>query len=341
MLPYERTDSVVLWLLSVIFQVQPIDIVYNRDLFIAINLLSKLRLYSAYLSVVLLWATTPIAIKWSAMGAGFVFGAALRMAIGLGCILLFLLLTRNRIPFHWRATQTYLAVALQIFGAMMAVYWSSRFIPSGWMSVIFGLTPFMTALLAAAVLKEKSLGTGKLLSYMLGITGLAMMFSSAIELSEKAIQGMLGVLLAAFLHSVSAVWVKQIHAGLSAMTQVCGGLLFAMPAYLLSWYLIEDAQWPQAIPTQSLLAIVYLGVIATSFGFAMYYFVLTHMAATNVAMITIISPVLALFLGYFVDDEIITAKVVVGTAMILSALLFHQFIDRRRNRKLRQRKPGY
>ncbi len=288
-----------------------------------------MRVFLAYVSVILLWATTPLAIKWSAEGAGFVFGAASRMLIGFICVAMILLLRRQKLPFHAKARQTYLAVALQIFGAMMAVYWASRLIPSGWISVIFGLTPFITAFMAALVLNEKSLSIGKIASYLLGTGGLVMMFSSALELSPQAIAGMSGVLLAATLHAASAVWVKKIDAHLPAMTQVTGGLLFAMPLYLLSWYALEQGQLPASISWRAAAAILYLGIVATTFGFAMYYYVLIHLPATNVAFITIISPVMALYLGYSINHEPVTPKVMLGTALILSALLLHQFFDRR------------
>ncbi len=295
-----------------------------------------MRIFAAYISVILLWATTPLAIKWSAEGSSFVFGAASRMTIGIVCVFFILIFTRKRLPWHSRARQTYLAVSLQIFGAMMVVYWSSRFIPSGWVSVIFGLTPFITALMSAIFLKERSLGTSKILSYLLGIGGLVMMFSSAIELSNQAILGIAGVLTAAFLHSASAVWVKRIQAGLPAMIQVGGGLLFAMPMYLGSWYLFEEGSLPSSLSWQTISAIIYLGVIATTIGFSMYYYILTHLPATNVAMITIISPVLALLLGYFANGELLTVKVVTGTTMILLALFIHLFIDRYRQKKMVQ-----
>jgi drug/metabolite transporter (DMT)-like permease len=291
-----------------------------------------MRIAFAYISVILLWATTPLAIKWSAEGAGFVFGAASRMLIGLACVFLILLVRRQKLPFHTKARRTYLAVSLQIFGAMLAVYWASRLIPSGWISVIFGLTPFITALMAAWILKEKSLSTGKIFSYLLGTGGLALMFSSAMEFSQQAIAGMLGVLLAASLHAASAVWVKKINAQLPATKQVAGGLLFAMPLYLVCWYLLEDAHLPDHINWQAAAAIVYLGIVATTFGFAMYYYVLTHLPATKVAFITILSPVMALYLGYTVNHEVITRKVMIGTGLILTALLLHQFFDRRIHR---------
>lgn len=44
---------------------------------------------AAYLGVILIWATTPLGIKGSGEGVGFLIGAAGRMIIGLvACLLL-------------------------------------------------------------------------------------------------------------------------------------------------------------------------------------------------------------------------------------------------------------
>ena len=286
-----------------------------------------MRITLTYISVILLWATTPLAIKWSGQGPGFLFGVTARMAIGTVCILLVLALMRQRLAWHRKALLTYLAIALQIYGAMLTVYWAAQFIPSGWISVIFGLTPLMTALLAAIFLGERSLTLGKLLAYGLGIGGLVVMFGSALQLGHDAVLGIGGVLVSAFLQSISAVWVKRIAAKLPALSQVTGGLLLALPAYLLTWWLV-DGHWPVLLTPTSLAAIIYLGIIATSLGFVLYYYLLTHLPATRVALITLVSPLLALMLGHFMNHEPLTIKVVTGTLLILSALIVHTFFER-------------
>ena len=286
-----------------------------------------MRIVIAYISVILLWATTPLAIKWSGEGPGFIFGAASRMVIGLGCMLIMLLSLRRRLPWHSKARQTYCAVTLQIYGAMMAVYWAAQFIPSGWISVIFGLTPFITALLASLILGEQSLTLDKLLAYSLGLGGLAVMFSSALQLGNEAVIGIFGVLVAVFLQSFSAVWIKRIHAKLPAISQVTGGLLFAVPVYLLTWYL-ADGHWPRSLSPINLASIIYLGTIATTIGFALYYYVLTHLPATHVALITLVSPVLALLIGNRINHEPLTLRVAAGTSLIVTALIIHTFFYR-------------
>jgi len=287
-----------------------------------------MRIALAYISIILLWATTPLAIKWSGDGPGFIFGAGSRMAIGTACMLLLLLIRRKRLPSNRKAKQTYLAVAVQMYGAMLCVYWGAQFVPSGWVSVIFGLSPFLSAFFAAIWLKERSLSFGKVCSYFLGLSGLSMMFNSALQLNIQAVYGIIGVLSAVSLQTACAVWVKRINAKLPAITQVTGGLVFALPAYFLTWVIFADASWPQNLTNINIISIVYLGVIATTIGFVLYYYLLIHLSATTVGFIPLISPVLALYLGHTINNEIITLKIITGTALILSALIMHEFFDR-------------
>jgi drug/metabolite transporter (DMT)-like permease len=286
-----------------------------------------MRITLAYISVVLLWATTPLAIKWSGEGPGFLFAVTSRMAIGMVCILFILVVLRRSLAWHRKAKLTYLAVALQIYGSMIAVYWAAQFIPSGWISVIFGLAPLMTALMASLVLKENHLSFSKCCAYSLGIGGLYLMFGSALRLGESAALGIFGVLFSTLLQSVSAVWIKRIKAGLPALSQVAGGLGLALPAYLITWA-IADGQWPETLSTVNLAAIAYLGMIATTIGFFLYYYLLTHLSATRVALISLMTPVMALMLGHLVNREPLTEQTLTGTSLILAALVMHEMFDR-------------
>ncbi len=286
-----------------------------------------MKIFLAYFTVILLWATTPLAIKWSGEGPGFLFGVTSRILIGWLCMLLFLLLSRKKLLTHRKAIQTYMIVAVQMYGALLSVYWAAQFIPSGWLSVIFGLSPFVSALFAAIWLKERSLTWVKLIAYLFGLTGLAIMFSSALDLNQSAFFGIFGVLLAVSLQTGSAVWVKRISAKLPAYMQVTGGLIFAVPLYLATW-LLSGADWPQHLSENSMVSIIYLGIVSTTLGFILYYYVLLHLSATSVGMIPMISPVIALLIGHYLNNEEISVKTTLGTGLILTALLFHEGVGR-------------
>ena len=110
---------------------------------------------AAFIGVVLIWGTTPLAIKWSGEGVGYLFGVSSRMVIGLILALLVLKLMGLSLPWHAKARRTYIAAGLGIFVAMTAAYWSAQYIPSGWISVMFGLTPIVTGLMARVWLTEQ------------------------------------------------------------------------------------------------------------------------------------------------------------------------------------------
>ena len=72
---------------------------------------------------------------------------------------------------------------------------------------------------------------------------------------------------------------------------------------LLAVYYLSDTPLPHAIPARAAVSIVYLGIIGSVLGFALYYYVLRHVEATRVALITLITPVIALLLGHGLNGE--------------------------------------
>ncbi len=90
-----------------------------------------MRVLLAYFGIVLLWATTPLAIKWSVDGMGVLWSVTARMSIGAVCMVALLLFFKKKLPLTRSACSTYVAVAVQIYGAMIVVYWAAQFIPSG------------------------------------------------------------------------------------------------------------------------------------------------------------------------------------------------------------------
>ncbi len=276
----------------------------------------------SYGGVVAIWSTTPLAIKWSAEGAGFLFAVTARMAIGTAVCLLLLAVLRTPLPRHRRALATYGAAALGIYGAMICVYWAARLVPSGLISVLFGLTPILTALLAALLLRESRLRPLQWIGIALALAGLGLIFRSDLRTGEGAAAGIAAILAATLLHSLSTVWVKRAGAGLSALQVNSGGLLLALLAYGLTW-VWTGAQWPTGIPPRAAWAIVYLGVLGTVVGFSLYFHTVRHLPTRVVALIPLITPVAALLLGIALNGEQVGPRVWSGTLLIGLGLIAH------------------
>ena len=247
----------------------------------------------AYICVILIWSTTPLAIQWSGDGVGYLFGITSRMILGVMVGLMVAGLFSVRLPWHAEARRTYMAAGLGLFFAMTSVYWSSQFIPSGWVSVLFGLAPIVTGLIATFWLAEQALNTARIAGMLFGLGGLAIMLLGSQQLGPQAAWGIAGMVFSVTAYSISAVAIKRIGADIPALATTIGGLMVTV-LLLVGVYLLTGEPLPAIVPQRAMLSIIYLGLIGSVLGFALYYYVLRHVEATRVALITLITPVLAL-----------------------------------------------
>ncbi len=279
---------------------------------------------AAYLGIILIWSTTPLAIKWSGDGPGFLFGVTSRMLIGALVCLLILAFMRLRLHWHKQAVQTYLAASLGIFGSMLFVYWGAQYITSGMVSVLFGLSPLLTSVFAAFMLKEKSLAPNKLLGIVIALCGLVVVFYSDIARSSNAYYGIVAVIAATGLHSLSTVMIKKIDCRLPGIIINTGTLLISSLLFLLVWSL-TDSHLPDVIPLKSGGSILYLGIFANVVGFTLFFYALKNMDANKIGLIPLITPVIALLIGYVFNAEDVGWTLLAGTGLILTGLLAHNW----------------
>ncbi len=281
---------------------------------------------AAYLGVILIWSTTPLAIQWSTQGTDFSFAVTARMAIGLAVAALVLGAWRIGLPLHRRARASYAAAGLGVFGAMTLTYWGAQYIHSGLISVLFGLSPLITGLLALLWLKDETLTPAKTAGMVLGLAGLVVIFGDPHELGgAHALAGVLALLAAVVLYSGSLVWMKRIGDDSPPLATTVGALAVALPLFALVWVWNADGRLPAAVPPRAGAAIVYLGVFGSVLGFALYYYVIKHMETGRVALITLVTPMLALFLGSAANGEHVSVRVWGGTLLIGLGLTVHQW----------------
>lgn len=278
----------------------------------------------AYLTIVAIWSTTPLAIQWSALGTTFAFAVMARMVIGVALALVLVAVWRTGLPLHRRARLSYLVGGLGTFGAMLATYWGARYIHSGLVSVLFGLTPLITSLFAALWLGEDALRPSRLAGLALGLGGLAVIFVTGHEVAgPQAVYGIAALVVAVIIYSASLVGLKRIGDHSPPLATTAGTLVVAVPLFIAAWWL-TDGGLPATVPPRAGAAIVYLGVFGSVLGFALYYYVIKHLEAGKVALITLITPVLALLLGHLANGEAVEPRVWLGAGLISLGLALHQ-----------------
>jgi drug/metabolite transporter (DMT)-like permease len=243
-----------------------------------------MSLPAAFITVILIWSTTPLAIKWSALGVGISFAVFSRMAIGMLLCTILLVAFRVRVPLHRKALQAYVAGGLSMFCAMALTYWSSQYVSSGMIAVLYGMSPLVTSLGAMLWLEEEVLTPSKLAGIIMGVLGLFLIFRGGLGLGAGSAVGLLALFLAVVSQSLGLVWLKRIDDDSPPLAMTLGILVVALPLFFAAWWLV-DGHVPEAVPERAVAATLYLGTFGSVLGFALYYYLIKHMEAGRIALV--------------------------------------------------------
>lgn len=279
----------------------------------------------AYIAVLLIWSTTPLGIVWSSESINPTMAVLLRMliAVVLGGMIIFI---RNiELPWHKQALRLYSYSALGIFGGMSFSYLAASYLPSGVLSLVFGLAPVMSAILARRILAEPKITALRKLSMLLSFMGLALVCADNFSLTGDSIYGLIYVLIAVFLFSLSGVLVKSVSLAIHPMATTVGALSLALPLFIINWFFLDGSLDTSQWQLRSIWATVYLGVFGSLIGFFAYFFVLQRLTASTVALITLVTPIIALTLGALLNDEVINSKLIFGALLVISGIAIYHW----------------
>ena len=288
---------------------------------------TKQNVYTAlaFLAVLIIWSSTPLAISWSSEGAPAT-SVSLRMLIGTGFCFCFLLLSRQNVPLHRGAVVLYLVGGLSMFVAMSMFYAAAQEIPSGWIAVMFGISPILTGFFSSFVEPESKLTPTRLVGLGLGLGGLYLVFSVGINFADASIAGVLYTLGATVISAASSVTSRYLirSQSLSGMQLNIGSLLVALPFFTLTM-LITEPELQFDFSQRAWAGILYLGFIGTGIGFTLYYFLLKRVSAARISLITLVTPIVALSLGSWLNNEPIVSEVWLGAVLVCCGLVLYEF----------------
>jgi len=279
----------------------------------------------SFLIVLVIWTTTPLAIKWSSTDAPMT-SALLRMLIGVtfcGSVVIFM---TSKFRIDSAARKVYLVGGLSIFISMSLFYAAAQQIPSGWVAVLFGLSPLTTGLFSAIVEPETKLTPSRGLGLLLGLGGLYLVFSAGLNFADASIEGVILTLVAVLLSSASSVITRQLvkDLDLPGMQITTGSLIVAIPFFIIAVLLLEP-ELNFNFTEKAWKAIFYLGLIGTGVGFTLYYYLLKHVTASRISLITLVTPISALSIGSWLNNEPLVPEVWMGASLVCVGLLLYEF----------------
>ena len=273
-----------------------------------------------YLSTVLIWGTTWIAIHWQLGEVSIFVSVFYRFALA-ACIMLPLVIITKQLQRTSRSDHGFMVLQGICLMSMNFVcfYAAGLTLTSGLLSVIFSLATIFNALNNFIFWREKPalrvIGAGAI-----GVVGLGFIFWPELSSSETNLDYFKAIGLASmgtYLFSLgNMISVRHTKKGLKPLTSnayamIYGACVLAGLLYISNTPLEWDSR------PQYLGSLLYLGIIGTVAGFAAYLTLVARIGANKAAYATVMFPIVALILSTIFEGYLWTLSSALGLGLVL------------------------
>ncbi len=282
---------------------------------------SRLTLGALYGMLCLIWGSTWLVIKVGLVGAPVFLPAALRFALALAVLLPIQVWRRSPLPrgrTEWGLV-AFVGIALYTLDYGL-IYWAeANGVASGLAAILFATFVFQTAIFAHLFLRSERLTAQKVAGIGIGFAGILLIFRG--ELATAGLERflpMLAIVLAATCAGISSVTTKRwghdtdpISFTSTSMAVGAAGLFALSLAAGEPWAI----PWPAGI-----LAILYLCLSGSVTAFVTYWWLLKRIEATSASYIGMVTPIVAVFLGFTVGSEVLDPLAIAGAGVTLCGI---------------------
>ena len=276
------------------------------------------RVILAFAAIYVLWGSTYLAIRIAVQQVPPLFAAGIRFFLA-GTLLYAAMRLRGRPRPAGKEWGT-----LAVLGSLMfvvtygAVFWAEQYVPSGFTSVLEATLPLITIGLEVFVFRQQRFRWSLLMAIAVGFVGVLLLLLHNAQ--HVAILPCAAILGGGIAWSLGAVLTRALPLPKSKGITAGGEMMLGGAILLiLSASFGEMHPFPH-LSVKVVAALLYLVVAGSLIGFSAFVWLLGRMPATRVASHAYINPVVAVTLGYFFAGEVVTPRMLLGTALIVASV---------------------
>ena len=200
--------------------------------------------------------------------------------------------------------------------------WGQAEIGSGVASILNATTPLFTVLVAHGMTRDEKITGGRLVGVLLGLAGVAVMIGgTAASAMEGHLLPQLACLGAALAYAFAGVFGRRFQRlGVPPMATATGQVT-ASSLILLPAALMVDTPWLLPLPSAAAIAsLIAVATVSTALAYIIYFRILATAGATNLLLVTLIIPPVAIVLGVLVLGEVLLPRHLAGLGLIALGL---------------------
>ncbi len=272
------------------------------------------------LFLTLVWGTTWSAITISLRGIPPFTGVALRFALAAALLFVYAWVTREHLSAAGPGQRRlrWLHAVLTFCCSYGVVFWAEQWVPSGLAAVLFATFPLMVAVIAHFVLPDERMTLPVIAGTVIAFAGIAVIFAEDFEVLGGSVvaTASLVMLLSPLSGAVVSVCVKRWGSGMHPVP--FNAVAMALAAGIMGVFAaVVERERTVALDPGPVAALLYMAIVGTAVTFPLYFWLLGHMEARQVALIGYGTPVVALFVGATFMAEPMTIRTWLGSAMVI------------------------
>jgi len=251
-----------------------------------------------------------------------VFG---RMALSTICLFAWLYARGDRLPCSKDAWVAFFVMgALNCVAPYALISWGEHRISSGLASILNASTPVFTVLVAHFATHDERLTANRIVGILLGLGGVIVLVGAdALRGLSWTSLAQLGVLVASICYACAGVYGRRIRKLRIGALAASTGQMAAATVLSLPLALAVDKPWihPPVMDAAGWGSLAGIALLSTVLAYVLYFRVLASAGATNVLLVTLLTPISALLLGGLLLHERVEASSMLGMALIFCGLV--------------------
>jgi len=201
------------------------------------------------------------------------------------------------------------------------VYQCETVLPSGLVSLIWGVYPMLQALAGHWFLEGERLRGSQWFGFGAALAGLVLLFRTDLQaLGAGSVPTAVLLLASPIATTIGTTLVKRYGADVSSTLLNRNGM-FISAGWLLALAFVLERGEPVRWTLPAIGSVVYLSVLGTVTTFSLLFWLLRYAPAHLLGLVAYITPGIALFLGWAFGGEPITRWTLVGAGLILAGVL--------------------
>ncbi len=228
----------------------------------------------------------------------------LRVLIAAIILTLFMIAKGLRLPNEPMAWAVFLL--LGIVGNLLPFFLIStgqKDVSSGIAGLLMAFMPLATMILAHYFVIGEDLNRFKILGFLLGITGVAIVLWPSIVGTNSNLMGGLLILIATFCYAINTILIKRLPSYDPVVKSA--GLMIVSSIVIVPIWLWQDLPWQQSYSVKATLSVLWLGIGPTALASLILFAVIASAGPTFLSYINYVIPVVAYFAGALILSEAI------------------------------------